>query len=89
MNWQDAADQLIEKDPPAAYRLLNSVPSEVIDQLIEKMPDFRRGDLCDWLEIDEFESSGPVHLFRSGCLGAATRFYDWAEIRGQRAGLGA
>jgi transaldolase len=37
----------------------------VIDELLEKLPDFRRGYLEDGLEVEEFEEFGPVVLFRS------------------------
>jgi transaldolase len=47
------------------YRLFNPVPQKVIDELMEKLPDFKRGYLDDGLEIEEFEDFGPVRLFRS------------------------
>jgi hypothetical protein len=37
----------------------------VIDELVEKLPDFKQGYLEDGLEVEEFEEFGPVHLFRS------------------------
>jgi transaldolase len=36
--------------------------------LMEKLPDFRRGYLDDGLEVEEFESFGPVQLFRSSFI---------------------
>ena len=47
------------------YRLFNPVPDKVIDELMEKLPDFRRGYLEDGLSIEEFEDFGPVQLFNS------------------------
>jgi transaldolase len=44
------------------------VPQKVIDELMEKLPDFRRGYLHDGLEVEEFESFGPVQLFRSSFI---------------------
>jgi hypothetical protein len=37
----------------------------VIDELMEKLPDFKCGYLEDGLAVDEFEHFGPVGLFRS------------------------
>jgi len=65
INWEGTADRLIEQNPPVVYRLFNPVPQKVIDELIEKLPDFKRGYLEDGLDVDEFEEFGPVCLFRS------------------------
>ncbi len=65
INWEGTADKLIEQNPPVVYRLFNPVPQKVIDELMEKLPDFKRGYLDDGLEIEEFEDFGPVRLFRS------------------------
>ncbi|MHC1781774.1 MAG: transaldolase family protein [Anaerolineaceae bacterium] len=65
INWEGTADKLIELDPPVVYRLFNPVPQKVIDELTEKLPDFKRGYLEDGLSLDEFEGFGPVQLFRS------------------------
>ncbi len=68
INWEGTADKLIEQDPPVVYRLFNPIPQKVIDELIEKLPDFKRGYLEDGLEIEEFEEFGPVCLFRSAFM---------------------
>jgi transaldolase len=47
------------------YRLFNRVPQKVIDELMDKLPDFKCGHLEDELKIEEFEGFGPVQLFRS------------------------
>ncbi len=65
INWEGTADRLLQEDPPVVYRLFNPVPQKVIDELMEKLPDFRKGYLDDGLEIEEFEHFGPVQLFRS------------------------
>jgi len=65
INWQGTADKLVELNPPAVYRIFNPVPDKVIDELMEKLPDFRRGYLEDGLSVDEFEEFGPVQLFKS------------------------
>jgi len=68
INWEGTADKLIESNPPVVYRLFNPVPKKVIDELMEKLPDFRRGYLDDGLEVEEFEGFGPVQLFRSSFI---------------------
>lgn len=65
INWVGTADKLIEQNPPVMYRLFNPVPDKVIDELMEKLPDFRRGYLEDGLTVEEFEDFGPVQLFKS------------------------
>lgn len=65
INWEGTADKLIEQNPPVVYRLFNPVPDKVIDELMEKLPDFRKGYLEDGLSIEEFECFGPVQLFKS------------------------
>jgi transaldolase len=68
INWEGTADRLIEQDPPVVYRFFNPVPAYVIDELMDKLPDFKRGYLEDGLSIDEFEAFGPVQLFRSSFI---------------------
>ncbi len=65
INWVGTADKLVEQNPPVVYRLFNPVPDKVIDELMEKLPDFRRGYLEDGLSVEEFENFGPVQLFKS------------------------
>jgi transaldolase len=81
INWEGTADKLIEQDPPVVYRLFNPVPEKVLDELMEKLPDFRRGYLDDGLSVEEFEHFGPVLLFRSSFVKSWQRVI---EIAGQR-----
>ena len=68
INWEGTADALLKLNPPVVYRLFNPVPQKVIDELMEKLPDFRRGYVEDGLHLDEFEDFGPVRLFRSSFI---------------------
>jgi transaldolase len=79
INWEGAADRLIESDPPVVYRLFNPVPQKVIDELMEKLPDFKRGYLEDGLSLEEFESFGPVELFRSSFIKSWKRVLELAK----------
>lgn len=68
INWEGTADKLLAQDPPVVERLFNPVPARVIDELCEKLPDFRRGYLDDGLSVDEYADFGPVLLFRSSFI---------------------
>ncbi|MGD0751172.1 MAG: transaldolase family protein [Anaerolineales bacterium] len=81
INWEGTADKLIEQNPPVVYRLFNPVPQKVIDELMEKLPDFKRGYLDDGLEIEEFEGFGPVQLFRSQFTGSWKRVLELIKQR--------
>jgi transaldolase len=81
INWEGTADALLKQDPPVVYRLFNPVPQKVIDQLMEKLPDFRRGYLEDGLDIEEFEEFGPVRLFRSSFIKSWRRVLELTKAR--------
>lgn len=65
INWKGTADILIEQNPDVVHRFFNPVPPLVIDELLEKLPDFRRGWDPKGLTVEEYEDFGPVELFRS------------------------
>jgi transaldolase len=81
INWDGTADKLIEMNPPVVYRLFNPVPQKVIDELMEKLPDFRLGYLSDGLKEEEFEGFGPVQLFRSSFIKSWKRILDLSKQR--------
>lgn len=85
INWEGTADKLLEQNPPVVYRLFNPVPHKVIDELMEKLPDFRRGYLEEGLSVEEFEDFGPVQLFRSSFVTSWQRVLD--IIKERRANL--
>lgn len=64
INWEGTAETLIEKDPPVVQRFLQPTPDSVIDELLEKVPDFRRGYLVNAITVAEYEHFGPVAHFR-------------------------
>lgn len=82
INWEGTADRLLEQDPAVVYRIYNPVPQKVIDELMEKLPDFKRGYLEEGLDIEEFEDFGPVNLFRSSFIKSWSRVLDL--VREQR-----
>jgi len=65
INWEGTADKLIESDPPVVYRIANPAPQKVVDELLEKIPDFRKAYAENELSLEEFKDYGPVVLFRN------------------------
>jgi len=68
INRVGTADLLVEQNPDVVHRFLNPVPPLVIDELLAKLPDFRKGWYPDGLDVAEFEEFAPVVLFRSSFL---------------------
>jgi transaldolase len=81
INWEGTVDKLLEQNPPVVYRLFNPVPEKVIDELLEKLPDFKRGYFEGGLSVDEFAEFGPVQLFRSVFLKSWHRVLDVVKER--------
>jgi len=81
INWEGTADKLLEQNPPVVYRLFNPVEKYVIDELMEKLVDFKRGYLEDGLEVEEFENFGPVQLFRDSFIKSWTRVLEMIRER--------
>lgn len=65
INWKGTVDKLIELNPPVVYRMFNPAPQDVIDELTEKIHDFKKAYFENGLKIDEFKNFGPVNLFRT------------------------
>jgi len=68
INWMGMADKLIAEDPPVVERLFNPVPDYVVEELLEKLPDFRRGYEEGAISAEEYEEFGPVMKFRDSFL---------------------
>lgn len=65
INWKGTAQTLLEQDPPVVQRFLAPTPDTVIDELLEKIPDYRRGYFLNGIAKDEYEDFGPVVYFRN------------------------
>lgn len=81
INWQGTADKLIESDPPVVYRMFNPVPHRVIDELMEKLPDFRSAWLEDGLRVEQFGEFGGVEHFRHMFVASWKRTLEIAAAR--------
>ena len=81
INWSGAADKLLEMNEPVMERLFNPVPQYVIDELTEKLPDFKRGYLEGGITAPEYEIFGPVEKFRDGFVKNWNKVLEEAEKR--------
>jgi len=81
INWRGTADKLLEMDPPVIYRLFNPVPEHVIEELMNKLPDFKRGYLENGLTIEEYEGFGPVVHFLNSFVKSWKRVLALANER--------
>lgn len=64
INWKGTAKELIKLDPPVVDRFHIQTPDSVLDELLEKVDDFKRGWMSHGLKASEYEEFGPVVLFR-------------------------
>ena len=65
INWKGTAEDLILQDPPVVSRFLQPVPHAVIDELLDKIPDYERAYMLNKITKEEYEEFGPVVLFRT------------------------
>jgi transaldolase len=81
INWVGTADKLIELDPPVVSRFYNPVSDHVVDELMEKLPDFKRGYLENGITPPEYEEFGPVELFRDSFVSAWSKALKAIAVR--------
>ncbi|MCF7944876.1 MAG: hypothetical protein K9L75_05010 [Spirochaetia bacterium] len=68
INWKGTAETLLEKNNPVVSQI-NEYPSQsIIDELMEKLPDYNRAYLIDGMEPGEYFDYGGVELFRSSFM---------------------
>lgn len=65
INWNGTADKLLEANYPVVSRFFRPTSTAVVDELIAKIPDFRKAYFMHGIALEEYESYGPVVLFRS------------------------
>ena len=81
INWIGTADKLLAENPPVVYRLFNPVPKKVINELLEKIPDFKRAYMEGGLSVEEYEDFGPVSHFRKSFIKSWQRVIDVSRER--------
>ena len=64
INWS-TAEEILALNPPVTNRIAIETPREVIAELEEKLPDFRKAWREGGLAIEEFAEYGPVQRFRN------------------------
>ncbi|MDR2568854.1 MAG: hypothetical protein LBD23_00970 [Oscillospiraceae bacterium] len=64
INWKGAAEELIKLDLPVVNRFSQPTPHEVIDELTEKLDDYRKAYYINAIKPEDYEDFGPVALFR-------------------------
>lgn len=65
INYKGTADKLLEEDPVVIDRFSAPVAPTVIDELLVKVPNYRKAWMPDGLKVEEFESFPPVVRFRT------------------------
>lgn len=81
VNWKGIADVLLEQNPFVVNRMFNAVPHMIIDELIEKLPDFKRGYLVNGIKVEDYNDFGPVKLFRQSFVNSWKRVVDLIKER--------
>lgn len=64
INWKGTADKLLEQDLPVVNVFDRETPHYVVDELVGKIPDFRKAYFTHALSAEDYEEFGPVVLFR-------------------------
>ena len=83
INWKGTADTLLEQNPAVVSRFFNPVAADVVDALLEKIPDFSKAYSMNGIAVEEYEDYGPVVLFRSSFESAwKNALAKIAEMRG-------
>ena len=81
MNWPGQAEELIRQDMPVVPRFFNPAPDRYIDELLVKVPEFRKAYMTDGLSVEEYEYFGPVEYFRSMFISAWNNVLKHIEDR--------
>lgn len=63
-------DEIVRLDPPVEVSIDRPVPGDILDELLDKFPDFRRAWTEGGLSVTEFEAFGPVQHFRDSFVSA-------------------
>ena len=84
INWKGTADTLIESNPPVVQRFLQPTPLSVVDELMEKLDDYRKSYMVNAIIAHEYEDFGPVAYFRNIFEGSWTKALEIVKERRSR-----
>ena len=68
INWSTAREIIDADDGNLVHRIDAETPQSAIDELCEKLPDFRKAYDEGGLTVEEYAGYGPVQLFRNAFL---------------------
>ena len=83
INWS-TAEELLALDKPLESKIDMEIPKAIIDELLEKLPNFRRSYEEGAMEPAEFADYGPVMLFRTMFMNGYSRLVDEIRIMAKR-----
>jgi transaldolase len=75
INWS-TAEEILALNPPVTARIAIETPREVIAELEQKLPDFRKAWREGELAVEEFAEYGPVQRFRNQFIRGWTQMLD-------------
>lgn len=79
INWSTALE-LNETYKEVTNGIDQEVPSSIIDELITKLPNFKRAWYEEGMGVDEFADYGPVMLFRTQFMNGWSRLVDAIQM---------
>ena len=65
INWSGTADVLIKSNTPVVQRFFQPNDDRLIDELMEKLKDYRKAYMVNGIAAEEYEEFGPVVYFRT------------------------
>lgn len=65
INWNGTFDVLLERSESVVQKFVQPTPDSVVDELLEKIPEFGRAYMINGIREEEYEGYGPVVKFRN------------------------
>jgi transaldolase len=76
INWDGTAEVLIGQDRSVVSRIEAETEPNLVTELLQKLPDFRRAYDVDGMKPEEYYDYGAVELFRSSFMKGWTQLLD-------------
>jgi len=80
LNWS-TTEELIKTENPVGRRIDVETPREIIEELSEKLPDFRKAYYEDGLKPSEYKNFAPLQRFRNSFLNGWAHLCEEIENR--------
>jgi len=79
INWSTALE--LNASLSATVPMIDrQIPDSIVDELLEKLPNFKRAYELDGMEVEEFADYGPVMLFRTQFMNGYSRLIDGIHL---------